>query len=66
MLLDQGQLCVVEVLSHIGDENGNYRSRDVEPFHPVTAPSKFLNTIEERGLLDMIEGVGRCCQGGSG
>ena len=32
MLLDQGQLCIVEVFSHIGDNTGNDGSGDTKPF----------------------------------
>ena len=35
MLLDQGQLCVVGVLSHIGDDSGNDRPGEAEPFLPA-------------------------------
>ena len=66
MLLDHRQLCIVEVLSHIGDETGNYGSRDVEPLLLATAPRKVLNIVEERDLVKVIEYVGHCYQGGSG
>ena len=57
MLLDQGQLCIVEVLSHIGDNIGNNGSGDAEPFLPAIASKLVLNTFEERGLGDVIEQV---------
>ena len=66
MLLDQGKLCVVEVLSHISDNTGNDGSGDAEPFLPATALGPVLNAFEERGLGDVIEQVGHGYQGGSG
>ena len=66
MLLDQGQLCVVEVLGHISDNTGNDGSDDAEPFLPATAPRSVLNAFEERGLGDVLEQVGHGYQGGSG
>ena len=48
MLLDQGQLCVVEVLRHIGDDTGNDGSGDAEPFLSAAAPGPVLDTFEER------------------
>ena len=66
MLLDQGQRCVVEVLSHIGDDTGNDGSRDAELFLPTTALGPVLNTFEERGLGDLVEDVGHGYQGCSG
>jgi len=35
VLLDQGQLCVVGVPSHIGDDSGNDRPGEAEPFLPA-------------------------------
>ena len=66
MLLDQGQLCVVEVFSHIGDDTGDDGSGDAEPFLPVTALGPVVNAFEERGLGDVLEQVGHGYQGGSG
>ena len=66
MLLDHRQLCVVEVLSHIGDDTGDDGSGDAEPFLPATALGPVLNAFEERGLGDVIEQVGHGYQGGSG
>ena len=66
MLLDQGQLCVVEVFSYIVDNTGNDGPGDAEPFLPAAAPGPVLNTFEERGLGDVIEDVGHGYQGGSG
>ena len=66
MLLDQGQLCVVEVLGHIGDDTGDDGSGDAEPFLPVTALGPVVNAFEERGLGDVLEQVGHGYQGGSG
>ena len=66
MFLDQGQLCVVEVLSHVGDDTGNDGPGDAEPFLPAAAPRPVLNTFEEGGLGDVIEDVGHGYQGGSG
>ena len=58
MFLDQGQLSVVEVLSHIVDDTGDDGSVDAEPFLPATAPRPVLNAFEERGLGDVLEQVG--------
>ena len=66
MLLDQGQLCVGEVLSHIGDDTGNDDSGDSEPFLPAAASRPVLDAFEEMGLGDVIEDVGHGYQGGSG
>ena len=66
MLLDQGQLCVVEVFSHIGDDTGDDGSGDAEPFLPATAPWPVLDAFEERGLGDVIENVGHGYQVSSG
>ena len=66
VLLDQGQLCVVEVLGHISDYTGNDGSGDTEPFLPAAAPRPVLNAFEERGLGDVLEQVGHGYQGGSG
>ena len=66
MLLDQGQLCIIEVLGHIGDNTGNDGSGDTKPFLPAAAPRPVLDAIEERGLGDVLEQVGHGCQGGSG
>ena len=66
MFLDQGQLSVVEVLSHIVDDTGDDGSGDAEPFLPAAAPRPVLNAFEERGLGDVIEDVGHGYQGGSG
>ena len=66
MLLDQGKLCIVEVLGHISDNTGNDGSGDAEPFLPAAAPRPVLNTFEERGLGDVLEQVGHGYQGGSG
>ena len=66
MLLNEGQLLVVEVFSHIGDDTGDDRSGDAEPFLPATALGPVLNAFEERGLGDVIEDVGHGYQGGSG
>ena len=66
MLLDQGQLCIIEVLGHIGDNTGNDGSGDTKPFLPAAAPRQVLDAIEERGLGDVLEQVGHGYQGGSG
>ena len=66
MLLNQGQLCIVEVLGHISDNTGNDGPGDAEPFLPATALGPVLNALEERGLGDVIEQVGHGYQGGSG
>ena len=66
MLLNEGQLLVVEVFSHIGDDTGDDGSGDAEPFLPATALGPFLNAFEERGLGDVIEDVGHCYQGDGG
>ena len=66
MLLDQGQLCIVEVFGHISDDTSNDGSGDAEPFLPATALGPVLNAFEERGLGDVIEQVGHGYQGGSG
>ena len=66
MLLDQGQLCVVGVISHIGDDSGNDRPGEAEPFLPAAASGPVLDAFEERGLGDVIEDVGHGYQGGSG
>ena len=66
MLLDQGQLCVGEVLSHIGDNTGNDGSGDAAPFLPAAASRPVLDAFEEMGLGDVIEDVGHGYQGGSG
>ena len=57
MLLDQGQLCIIEVLGHIGDNTGNDGSGDTKPFLPAAAPRPVLDAIEERGLGDVLEQV---------
>ena len=49
MLLDQGQLCIVEVLGHISDNTGNDGSGDAEPFLPAAAPRPLLNAFKEGG-----------------
>ena len=66
MLLYQGQLCIIEVLGHIGDNTGNDGSGDTKPFLPAAAPRPVLDAIEERGLGDVLEQVGHGYQGGSG
>ena len=66
MLLDQGQLCVVEALSHIGDDTGHDGPGDAEPFLLAAAPRQVLDALEERGLGDVLEQVGHGYQGGSG
>ena len=66
MLLNDGQLRVGEVLSHISDNTGNDGSGDAEPFLPAAAPRPVLDAFEERGLGDVIEDVGHGYQGGSG
>ena len=66
MLLNDGQLRVGEVLSHISHNTGNDGSGDAEPFLPAAAPRPVLNTFEEGGLGDVIEDVGHGYQGGSG
>ena len=66
MFLDQGQLCIVEVLGHIGDNTRNDGSSDAEPFLPAAAPRPVLDAFEERGLGDVLEQVGHGYQGGSG
>ena len=66
MLLNQGQLCIVEVLGQISDNTGNDGSGDAEPFLPAAAPRPVLDAFEERGLGDVIEDVGHGYQGGSG
>ena len=66
MLLDQRQLCIVEVLGHIGDDTGNDGSGDAKPFLPAAASRPVLNAFEERGLGDVLEQVGHGYQGGSG
>ena len=66
MLLDQVQLCVVEVLSHISDNTGNDGSGDAEPFLPATALGLFLNAFKQWALGDVIEDVGHCYQGDGG
>ena len=66
MLLDQGQLCVGEVLSHIGDNTGNDGSGDAALFLPAAASRPVLDAFEEMGLGDVIEDVGHGYQGGSG
>ena len=66
MLLNQGQLCIVEVLGQISDNTGNDGSGDAEPFLPAAAPRPVLNAFEERGLGDVLEQVGHGYQGGSG
>ena len=57
MLLNDGQLRVGEVLSHISDNTGNDGSGDAEPFLPAAAPRPVLDAFEERGLGDVIEDV---------
>ena len=42
MLLDQGQLCIIEVLGHIGDDTGHDGSGDTKPFLPA-AVSQTVN-----------------------
>ena len=49
MLLNDGQLLVVEVFSHISDNTGNDGSSDAEPFLPAAAPRPVLDAFEERG-----------------
>ena len=66
MLLNDAELSVVEVFSHIGDNTGNDGSGDAEPFHPAAASRPVLDAFEERGLGDVIEDVGHGYQGGSG
>ena len=66
MLLDQAQLRVGEVLSHISHNTGNDGPGDAEPFLPAAAPRPVLNAFEERGLGDVLEQVGHGYQGGSG
>ena len=66
MLLDQGQLCIIEVLGPIGDNTGNDGSGNTKPFLPAAAPWPVLDAIEERGLGDVLEQVGYGYQGGSG
>ena len=66
MLLDQGQLCIVEVFSHISDDTSNDGSGDAEPFLPAAAPRPVLDAFEERGLGDVIEDVGHGYQWGAG
>ena len=58
MLLDQAQLCVGKVLSHIRDDTGNDGSGDAEPFLPTAASRSVLDAFEERGLWDVIENEG--------
>ena len=58
MLLNDGQLRVGEVLSHISDDTGNDGSGDAEPFLPAAAPRPVLNAFEERSLGDVIENEG--------
>ena len=57
MLLNDGQLRVGEVLSHISDNTGNDGSGDAEPFLPAAAPRPVLDAFEERDLGDVIEDV---------
>ena len=66
MLLNEGQLLVVEVFGHIGDNTGNDGSVYAEPFLPAAALGPVLNAFEERGLGDVLEQVGHGYQGGSG
>ena len=66
MLLDQGQLCIIEVLGHIGDDTGNDGPGDAELFLPATALGPVLNTFEEGSLGHVVEDVGHGYQGGSG
>ena len=66
MLLNDGQLRVGEVLSHIRDDTGNDGPGDAEPFLPATALGPVLNTFEEGSLGDVVEDVGHGYQGGSG
>ena len=66
MFLDQGQLSVVEVLSHIVDDTGDDGSVDAEPFLPATALGPFLNAFKQWALGDVIEDVGHCYQGDGG
>ena len=65
MLLNDGQLLVVEVFSHISDNTGNDGSGDAEPFLTAAAPRPVQDAFEERGLGDVIEDVGHGYQGGS-
>ena len=58
MLLNDGQLRVGEVLSHISDNTGNDGSGDAEPFLTAAAPRPVLDAFEERGLGDVIENEG--------
>ena len=50
MLLNEGQLLVVEVFGHIGDNTGNDGSGYAEPFLPAAALGPVLNAFEEWGL----------------
>ena len=56
MLLDHGQLCVVEVLSHIGQNTSNDVSGVSEPFLAATAPRPLLNNFEERWTGALLQG----------
>ena len=66
MLLNDAELSVVEVFSHIGDNTGNDGSGDAAPFLPAAASRPVLNAFEERGLGDVLEQVCHGYQGGSG
>ena len=65
MFLDQGQLCVVEVLGHVSDNTGNDGPGNAEPFLPGAASGPVLDAFDERGLGDMIEDVDHGYEGGS-
>ena len=66
MLLNDGQLRVGEVLSHIRDDTGNDGPGDAEPFLPATALGPVLNAFKQWALGDVIEDVGHCYQGDGG
>ena len=66
MLLNEGQLCVVEVFGNISNNTGDDGSGDAEPFLPAKALWRVLDAFEERGLGDVVEDVGHGYQGGSG
>ena len=67
MLLNEGQLLVVEVFGHIGDNTGNDGSGYADPFLPAAALGLVLNAFEEWGLGDVTENEGHCsndtCEG---
>ena len=58
MLLDKGQLCVVQVLGHISDNTGNDGPGDAEPFLSAAGSRPLLNAFEQRSLRDVIKKVG--------